>query len=718
VLALLLPLVVPLAGATQLPAQQPDAYALRHPVPIHSQADDPAGGAYGVWTAGNDWKASFDRGFTFYPWIPGALTTRGWQWRTTSVRLGTAELLREPGAVRRGDQRYEVVRDNLVEAYDVRSEGVEQSFRVLVRPAGEGELVIEGSIATPFTAAPVDARHGALTFAADGEPAMTYGAAFAFDAAGRRCDVATSFDGERVRLHVDAAFVASAEFPLTVDPLSSNAAVRTSTQPIADTTMCCASAQGIPRVYVAVVREFSASDFDVYGFISNDNPVSFLDVYTDITTSWSTTKVDLAEVAGAASWALAMERVFSGPSYGARVHVQGYAAALNSGTTLFVPLDSTAPCIGGMINTGTQALLLYGANGDCLQRIVDCATPSLGVATTHQAGATDWAVNSLSGPALYWCAVTRAGATPSLRVRQVSDTGALGTSWAVPNTTNASGPAIDGLGSRMLLTWGSSVGTPIALNRINAQRFDVLIGQAPVFQGVVSLASAPLLTSFSRRDMAYDWGTKSHWVVGYHSATALSSATTGRLLRLGHTGHVVENVDCNAVQGADTVLPCAAHSGVLATGSHFQAAYAVPGASTHSLVHRRFDYSPQAGVSFYGSSCANPTIGDGHPPYAGSEFYSMSVFTPLAGTIAIHAVGVSPVALPLDFIGMNGCSLLVDPIVTSAVITDAGGLGTVVYALPDNPLFLGDLYTQWFWFDLAANPFGLVSSQGAIAHVR
>src|SRR5262249_39624449 len=161
-------------------------------------------------------------------------------------------------------------------------------------------------------------------------------------------------------------------------------------------TVCCASAPAIPRVFFVIVREFSATDLDAYGFIDTDNPITFIDVFSDVTTSWSTTKVDLAEVAGASSWALAMEREFSGPSYGARVYVQGYAAALNTGTTLFVPLDSTAPCIGGNINTGTQALLLYGSNGDCLQRIVDCATPALGAPTVHQAGATDWAVNSLT----------------------------------------------------------------------------------------------------------------------------------------------------------------------------------------------------------------------------------------------------------------------------------------------------------------------------------
>ena len=36
-------------------------------VPIHTLPADPVAGAYGLWAAGPDYKASFDDGFTFYP---------------------------------------------------------------------------------------------------------------------------------------------------------------------------------------------------------------------------------------------------------------------------------------------------------------------------------------------------------------------------------------------------------------------------------------------------------------------------------------------------------------------------------------------------------------------------------------------------------------------------------------------------------------------------
>jgi hypothetical protein len=238
-----------------------------------------------------------------------------------------------------------------------------------------------------------------------------------------------------------------------------------------------------------------------------------------------------------------------------------------------------------------------------------------------------------------------------------------------------------------------------------------------VFQAVRTLASAPVLTTFGRRDMAYDWGTQSHWVVGFHSRSALSTTPQGRLLRLGQSGAIVESVDCNAVSGVPTELPCAAHSGVLNTGSHFAAGYSTPGL-VGALVHRRFDYSPSAGVTFYGSSCRNVTMGDGHPPYAGSQFYSSSVFTQVPNTFAIQVVGFGPVSTPLASYGMTGCMLLADPVITMGVVANGAGLATVVYSLPDSPLFLGDLYGQWFWLENGANPLGIVSGGGLVIHVQ
>jgi hypothetical protein len=693
-----------------------DAFA--EPVPIHTLPPDPLGGEYGTWTAAASFKASFHDGFAFYPWIPDATHTRGMHWRTTSIRLGGSYLLHGETVTRHDARRFERERGGIVERYDVRREGVEQSFVLAARPAGEGELVVEGAITTPFACEPVAARHGALVFHADGVPAMRYGEAFAFDAAGRRTTVATSFDGERIRLHVDAGFVAEATFPLTIDPLSTTMTITGSSQPTVATTITTASGPSDSRVYFGVVREFSASDNDAYVFLGYDSPIlPGIPMFTDVTASWSTDTVDIAELAGASAWALAIEREFS-TTVAARVFVQAFAGALNTGTLLYAPGNTTNPRIGGMLGTGTQALLLYGSQGDCMQQLVDGATPALGTASLHQAQATEWEITRATFPGSPWCVATKAGAVPTLRVRLVDSAGGLGPSHPVPSTNGASGPALDGMGTRFLLTWQTTSTSPVALNRISAQRFDLAGAAAPTFGPVRTVANTPLLTTFSRRDVAYDWMTQSHWVVGFHTRAALAPGTSGWLVRLGHTGGITETTDLDALHGTDTLLPCSCHSGVLPTGSHFAAAFGVTGA-THQVLHRRLDYELQAGVSYYGTSCApGTTLGDGHPPYAGSEFYRMNVFAP-AGTICLHAIGLAPNAISLDPIGMLGCNMLVDSIAMTAVVADPGtGLASATYALGDSPVFLGDLYAQWFWIDAAANPHGWRSSVGARVRVR
>ena len=149
-------------------------------IPVHSQADDPIGGAYGIWAAGTSYKVSFHDGFTFVPYLgPSYPHNQPFSWRTESVLLGGQPIVDVDVTPdhNSSDYRYEYrFGADFVEAYDVLAEGVEQTFVLNRRPQGDGDLVIEGAITSRMDAMPLTDQHGALTYRDDrGDAIVRYG---------------------------------------------------------------------------------------------------------------------------------------------------------------------------------------------------------------------------------------------------------------------------------------------------------------------------------------------------------------------------------------------------------------------------------------------------------------------------------------------------------------------------------------------------------------
>ncbi|MEM7201021.1 MAG: hypothetical protein AAF628_12180 [Planctomycetota bacterium] len=227
----LLLFATPLAGQTTLgPRSALDAIDWR--VPIHTQSEDPAFGDYGVWAAGRGYKVSFHDGMCFYP-VLGADAPRHQplRWTTRGVRLGELEILPDRATYRPHHDawRFEYRFAGVTEAYDVRPDGVEQSF-VVARPAAlggaaplDGDLVVTGqwgsSLQPVRDAVPGSARSELHFVDQTGRELVRYGGAIALDAAGRRTDVSTAVWGDAIRLIVPAAWVRTATWPITIDPL-------------------------------------------------------------------------------------------------------------------------------------------------------------------------------------------------------------------------------------------------------------------------------------------------------------------------------------------------------------------------------------------------------------------------------------------------------------------------------------------------------------------
>lgn len=108
------------------------------------------------------------------------------------------------------------------ERYDAMAEGLEQSFVFPTLPQ-RGELVVDVAVRTALA---VHADGGALHFT-DDHVHVVCDRAFAVDAHGARCELALEWRGDGYRLRVPAAFVASAELPLVVDPIVASTTIPT-----------------------------------------------------------------------------------------------------------------------------------------------------------------------------------------------------------------------------------------------------------------------------------------------------------------------------------------------------------------------------------------------------------------------------------------------------------------------------------------------------------
>jgi hypothetical protein len=199
-----------------LSAQQAPSNLQVYPIPIHTAPADPVGGEYGIWAVGKDYKVSFHAGMAFVPYL-GAEYPRTQQlgWHTTAVGRGETLLVDERSESTRwhDDFRFEYRFAGMTEAYDVRREGLEQTFVFPAMPRGSGDLWVRGEFLTDLAGTP--AGDGSVAFHdGDGRDLIRYGAATVLDAAGRSLRIATGLQGRTATLRVPADWLAEAAFPI------------------------------------------------------------------------------------------------------------------------------------------------------------------------------------------------------------------------------------------------------------------------------------------------------------------------------------------------------------------------------------------------------------------------------------------------------------------------------------------------------------------------
>jgi hypothetical protein len=216
--------------------------------------------------AGTDYRARFDRnGAQFTPAL-GELAPVEFPVTLRGVTFGRGAARQSLGTVEPTFRERTVSfrRGAVDETYEVRPNGLKQSFVFDERPAGGGDLVVAVQVATQ------------LALQAQGDDAVSFGNEFGgvritsvlgIDARGATCAGSMSYEGDQLLLRLPAAFVDHAALPLVLDPMVGAVFTANATGRNLDPQV--AYDAGLGKYLVVWWRRLSASTGDIYGQFVN-----------------------------------------------------------------------------------------------------------------------------------------------------------------------------------------------------------------------------------------------------------------------------------------------------------------------------------------------------------------------------------------------------------------------------------------------------------------
>lgn len=793
---LVLPLAI-LAGATSLSAQSADDASGRPAAPlprydaipraeepatqvprsasaigsfrtrIHTAADDPEGGAYGIWGGGTDYKVSFHDGFTFVPYLGKAYPhNQPWSWKTVAVTRGgqpVAEVGEAPTRAQ-DDYRYEYRYGGVTEAYDVLENGAEQTFVFAQRPPGAGDLIVTGTVATQLRSTPVENVVADLVFAdAEGREILRYGKATAIDAAGNTTAVRTSYDGQQIRLVLDGKWVDEAAYPLVIDPLLTRESIGFwNTLPVTTDGAVTATAVGRDDDHnqpcIAYIRDVSATDSDLYVWLFDNDTALRSErhqIFVDQTASWGDASVNVATVGGAVGderWVIAFVRIFSATSRGARMHPHVLDDLTSNTTVLAVPQGAASVKVNSIDVGGRNAfdssdvcMLVYDRNqtnnSDNIAVFGRTWSTTGGFGAEVALSQSGWPVASYTnmwpkinqvtdqtgndGWFVVWQAYWETRPTPDewdVVGRRVDETGAIvGGTWvssrSIPDTAHQLAPDVAGQSGKYAVTYAewtespltrttSTIGGEIYCDRVNW----------PVTGSNTTPHSCEITQGFVndrrwRNDaLAFDDNSRSHW------CAVLSSTGTGSqyVEMLGYDAGMTERATASttgdAVGGAvtynnDTGFP----RGEFLLSYGTDEGSAAGGVETHPVYSHRFEHIAETPVSIFGPTCGG-NIGATGRILRGSDSFNCTLTGGPPSTFAACFVGFSAIPpTPAPFLN-PGCRLNIGSSIGSVTaFTSGSGAARVDIDFPACSFLLtGTIYFQWLWL----TPIAIGSSEG------
>ncbi len=656
---------------------------------------------------GPDYEVRFDRrGFEFVP----ALGSRAR--RTFALRFELESYGRRHGGVARvglaepllDGRTVRYTRPGIVESYETRSEGVEQSFTFDALPPGAGALIVRGRLATelPLASATADG----VRFESTGLGGVTIGKVVGIDARGERADGALRFDRGTLELSLPGDFVARAALPLVLDPL--------------------------------VGAAFNPAS----GFDDEDPDVAYDATNDEYLVVWQ-------RVFGAASVGIRAQRVDSaGGLLGSFLTIRSAAFNATRPRVANVNLRDAFLVVWAEDNdiVGTSVAAGGGAVGSAITIAAEAATPSehdIGgeAATTDDDAIVVWAAGTTARAAQFQMSST--GTLSAFGTTDISSGGSFMTSIAISSNGGASG--------RHLVSWNWGF----------AGRGFIEAAVVDRNLGVLDVISMAPISSWEGNPAVDGDGTC--WVVAYEAEEALggpfpfdiacrgvcfdpasgsaylspavvivegdvnddeknpSVAWMGGSALIGYADEVaapdydayIKSVDpfsCLSCEGesifesgardADFVM-IASQASAGASGEEALIVWESTDTATaeSDLVARRYR-ADDGRVTDLGGGC-----GLGGAAYAtcaviGNGAYAMRVLhaEPLKRAYLV----ISPARLDLP---CGACTIVPDPFVgfvANAGNTDAHGDAAVSVALPNDPSLIGVTFLQQWWVDASA----------------
>lgn len=198
-------------------------------------------------------------GFTYVPFL-GSAASRNYpiSMGVSSVTVGGDPIAFDAVAdVHREGDAFVLDRGSVDVRYDLALDTVEQTF-VVETGAASGDLVVTLDVETDLAGA--SAGDGFRFSGPEG--GVEYGAATAFDGAGRQTHVPAVLDGDELRLTVPAAFVAGADGVVVIDPVLSTYQVFSNSSEVRDVDVAYDLTED---EFVYVFEDpWSATDNDIY----------------------------------------------------------------------------------------------------------------------------------------------------------------------------------------------------------------------------------------------------------------------------------------------------------------------------------------------------------------------------------------------------------------------------------------------------------------------